>query len=160
MNPYSFVAENLADTDRLGQALAEVLPDGTVVALCGTLGAGKTRLVKAIAAGCGIPSEEVVSPTFILCQEYRGRRTLFHLDAYRLRSTEEFRQLGVDELFRSPALVLIEWADRVEGALPAERVEIRIEVGADERRRFEIIGRGERLADVTRKLGERIKSGD
>ncbi len=138
MNRFTYLAGSLADTDRLGAALAEMLPDGVTVALCGTLGAGKTRLVQAIAAGCGVPREEVVSPTFVLYQQYRGRRTIDHLDAYRLRDDDEFLDLGVDELFASPALKLIEWADRVAGCLPQPRVEIRIEVAGETARRFQI----------------------
>jgi tRNA threonylcarbamoyladenosine biosynthesis protein TsaE len=83
MNHFTYRAKSLTETDRLAAALAEALPDGAVVALSGTLGAGKTRLVRGLAAACGVPADEVVSPTFILCQEYRGQRTLYHFDAYR-----------------------------------------------------------------------------
>ena len=61
----------------------------------------------------------MVSPTFVLIQEYRGRRTIYHIDAYRLRDDDEFQQLGPDEYFEGDGLVLIEWADRVEAACPA-----------------------------------------
>jgi tRNA threonylcarbamoyladenosine biosynthesis protein TsaE len=98
------------------------------VALIGTLGAGKTRLVQAIAQQCGIAPENVSSPTFVLCQEHHGRRTLYHMDAYRLRDDDEFLQLGPEEYFESDGITLVEWADRVIDCLPAERLEIRIEV--------------------------------
>ena len=94
MNEFVFEAADEAATDRFGAALAEVLPPGTVVALLGTLGAGKTRLVQALAAGNGVSREDVVSPTFVLCQQYRGSRVMNHLDAYRLRDEDEFRELG------------------------------------------------------------------
>ena len=81
MSSYCFVAHGEDDTQRLGAALAAVLPPGTTVALIGTLGAGKTRLVQALAEACGVPPATVVSPTFVLCQPYHGRRTLYHLDA-------------------------------------------------------------------------------
>jgi tRNA threonylcarbamoyladenosine biosynthesis protein TsaE len=68
MNEFVLEADNEADTDRLGAALAELLPDGTVVALSGTLGAGKTRLVQGVAAAAGIDRQLVTSPTFVLCQ--------------------------------------------------------------------------------------------
>src|SRR5213078_3989368 len=84
MQAYAYHSASLADTDRLGSALADALPDGAVVALCGTLGAGKTRLVQALAAACGIDRSEVVSPTFVLCHEHSGSRTLYHFDVYRL----------------------------------------------------------------------------
>ncbi len=96
MSKVVFEAGDEAATDRLGSMLAGVLPPGTVVALLGTLGAGKTRLVQAIAAACGVPREDVVSPTFVLCQQYRGKRTINHLDAYRLREVNELRELGIE----------------------------------------------------------------
>ncbi|MGE0755791.1 MAG: tRNA (adenosine(37)-N6)-threonylcarbamoyltransferase complex ATPase subunit type 1 TsaE [Pirellulaceae bacterium] len=159
MNPIHYEARRLAETDALGAALAELVPDGTTIALCGTLGAGKTRLVQAIAECCGIARQNVVSPTFVLCQEYHGTRSIYHFDAYRLRDEEEFRQLGPDECFQSPALVLIEWADRVEGMLPSERLEIHIAHGADDTRQFEITGYGSRLEPVIHRLRERLRTG-
>jgi len=136
MNELVVSAVDEQDTDRFGATLACALPAGTTVALCGTLGAGKTRLVQAIAAACGVPREEVVSPTFVLCQQYRGTRTIEHLDAYRVHDEEEFRQLGVDELFGSDALVIVEWADRVAGALPGDCVRIEVEIAGPTARRF------------------------
>lgn len=133
-------------TDALGAALAEVLPSGTVVALCGTLGAGKTRLVQAIAQACGVDRRSVTSPTFVLAQQYRGRRTIHHLDAYRLNTPDEFLDLGAEEYFQSDGLILIEWADRVEACLPPHRVDVRIEVESDTSRRFEIAARGPRCS--------------
>src|SRR5688500_4759683 len=120
MNELVFDATDETATDRLGAALAAVLPPGTTVALCGTLGAGKTRLVQAIAAACGVPREQVVSPTFVLCQQYCGTREINHLDAYRIRDEVEFRALGVEELTESSAITIIEWADRVSHVLPQE----------------------------------------
>jgi tRNA threonylcarbamoyladenosine biosynthesis protein TsaE len=105
--------------------------------LNGTLGAGKTRLVQAIAAACGVPREEVVSPTFVLCQQYQGTRTINHLDAYRLKDEGEFRALGADELF-AVDLTIVEWADKIAGALPEDHVRIDIEVTGSTSRRFAI----------------------
>ena len=139
----TFDATTELDTSRLGAALAEALPPGTTVALCGTLGAGKTRLVQAIARAAGVPEGTAVSPTFVLAQEYHGRRTLYHIDAYRLRDEDEFWELGPDEFFESDGLTLVEWADRVPDCLPARHIAITIAVTGDESRRFEIIGHGE-----------------
>jgi tRNA threonylcarbamoyladenosine biosynthesis protein TsaE len=158
MTPLVFDAANESDTARLGAALAEVLADGTTVALCGTLGAGKTRLVQAIAEGAGIDRREVVSPTFVLVQEHHGRRTLYHIDAYRLRDHHEFSALGPEEYFDADGLVLIEWADRVAPCLPAERIEIHIEVTGAESRRFEISSVGARNAPVIERLRQRLES--
>lgn len=136
MNELVFDAADERDTDRFGAALAAALPSGTTVALCGTLGAGKTRLVQAVAAACGVPRNEVVSPTFVLCQQYCGTRTIYHLDAYRLHDVDEFRELGVDELFNSDAIVIVEWAERVAHALPDDYVQIEIDITGPTARRF------------------------
>jgi tRNA threonylcarbamoyladenosine biosynthesis protein TsaE len=152
MSAFVFEAASEADTDRLGAALAAVLPPGTTLALSGTLGAGKTRLVQAIAAACGIDREDVVSPTFVLCQRYQGGRTIYHLDAYRLRDDDEFRELGPEEFFESDGLTIIEWADKVADCLPDERVEIEIEVTGATARRFVVRGVGDRLSEVIKVL--------
>lgn len=142
MSSFSFHAQNEADTARLGQALAEHLPDGTTIALIGTLGAGKTRLVQAVAAACDIAPEAVVSPTFTLCHEYHGRRTIYHFDAYRLKDDDEFLELGPDEYFDAPALTFVEWGDRVVDCLPRQRLEISIRVTGETSREFAISAHG------------------
>ena len=106
------------------RGVAQLLPEGTVVAMYGTLGAGKTRLVQAMAEALGIDRRQVVSPTFVLIQEYHGQKTIYHIDAYRLRGEEEFLALGPDEYFESPGLALVEWADRVSACLPRERIDV------------------------------------
>lgn len=142
MDHFQFQSDSEADTFRLGAVLARHLPDGAVVALIGTLGAGKTRLVQAIAEGCGLDRRDVVSPTFVLVHEYPGERMLYHIDAYRLKDEDEFLELGPEEYFESDGITLIEWADRVEDCLPPERLEVRIEVIGEEKRVFELAGRG------------------
>lgn len=156
MSQFIFTAITIDDTERLGVALAALLPPGTTIALCGTLGAGKTRLVQAIAAASGVNRADVVSPTFVLCHEYHGRRTIYHLDAYRLKDDDEFLQLGPEEYFESAGLTVIEWADRVADCLPAERLEINIRVTGDTSREFEIIARGSRLDVIVAALEQRM----
>jgi tRNA threonylcarbamoyladenosine biosynthesis protein TsaE len=135
---FQFEAHDEAGTVAFGQALARALPARCVVGLNGTLGAGKTRLVQAVAEACGIQRRDVVSPTFVLVQEYHGRRSIYHVDAYRLRDEDEFLALGVDERFDEDVLVFIEWAERISGCLPRDRIEIRIGVVGDAQRRFEV----------------------
>ena len=154
MTSFTFDANDESATAAFGAALAEVLPAGSTVALCGTLGAGKTRLVQAIAESLGVDRHNVVSPTFVLVQEHHGRRAIYHLDAYRLRDEDEFLSLGPEEFFESDALVLIEWADRVEGCLPKDRIDIHIEVTGPQSRRFEVVPIGQRYATVVGQLAQ------
>jgi tRNA threonylcarbamoyladenosine biosynthesis protein TsaE len=156
MEELTYQALDEEATAVLGRAMAELLPDGTVVALRGTLGAGKTRLVQAIAEGCGIDRREVVSPTFVLIQEHHGRRTIYHLDAYRLRDEDEFLALGPEEYFESDGLTLVEWADRVANCLPDERCEVDIQVTGEQSRTFVVRAVGERCAEILPQLMTRL----
>jgi tRNA threonylcarbamoyladenosine biosynthesis protein TsaE len=154
---YSFRSKNEQDTERLGRALAEALPFG-VVALDGPLGAGKTRLVQAVAAACGVDRREVVSPTFVLMHEYQGTRPIYHLDAYRLRDDDEFLQLGADEHFGPPNLVFIEWAGRIERCMPRERLEIAISVLFDQEREFNFVAHGPLPVAALEILRDKLKA--
>jgi tRNA threonylcarbamoyladenosine biosynthesis protein TsaE len=150
--PFVYLSTSEEATAAFGRRLAQVLPDGSVVALLGTLGAGKTRLVQAIAEACGVPRDEVVSPTFVLIQEYHGGRDVYHIDAYRLRDDDEFWELGPDEYYSSGGIVLIEWADRVAGCLPREYLEVEIEVTGDTDRNITLKPRGEAYSALVAQL--------
>jgi tRNA threonylcarbamoyladenosine biosynthesis protein TsaE len=126
----------------------------------GTLGAGKTRLVQALAVALGVPPDTVVSPTFVLCQPYVGRRRLHHMDAYRLRDDDEFLQLGPEEYFDSDGITLVEWADRVRACLPPEHVAIHIAVTGDEARAFCVAAIGTRYVSVVDDLARRLTESD
>lgn len=145
-------AGDVAATENFGRALSAALPDGAVVALNGPLGAGKTRLVQAFAAAEGIDPRDVTSPTFVLINEYLGRRPIYHLDAYRIKDDDEFTALGVEEYFEGAGVTFVEWAERVERCLPAERLEIRIDPVSADARRFEIAAVGEPYATVVEHL--------
>lgn len=115
------------DTFRLGVSIGRKLPAGSVVALYGSLGAGKTCLTQGIARGLGVPEDlPVVSPTFTLANEYPGRTPLFHLDVYRIDG-EEFLAAGLDEYFDRQGVTVVEWAERIGGELPDSRLEVELE---------------------------------
>lgn len=158
MKSFHFDAVSEADTDRLGAAIAELLPDGAVVALSGTLGAGKTRLVQAVAAALGVERELVTSPTFVLCQTYVGRRTIHHFDVYRLKDDEEFLQLGPEEYFESGALCFVEWADRVADLLPPAHLVVDIQVAGPTQRRFALEAGGPLLERSLEQVALRLSS--
>ena len=125
-----------AETVALGRTLASNL-QGTVL-LIGNLGAGKTTLVKGIAEGLGCAREEdVSSPTFTLIHEYGEPPRIYHIDLYRLDTDREVRSLGLDDLFASGQLVLIEWGERFPALMPLPRTEIVIAANPDETRNIE-----------------------
>lgn len=125
------------ETIALGRELAAELKG--VVLLIGNLGAGKTTLTKGIVEGCGVvAADEVSSPTFTLIHQYGNDDPIFHIDLYRLDEERQVETLGLDDLFASGSLVLLEWAERFPALLPAERTEIRITAAADDTRTIQI----------------------
>ncbi len=124
-----YTSVRLEQTGAIGRALGEILRGGDFLALSGPLGAGKTQLVKGIAAGLQVAADEpVVSPTFVLIREYVGRLKLYHIDAYRLSGAAELLALGLEELMaESNAIVAVEWADRAGDAIPAHACRIDLE---------------------------------
>ena len=131
------------ETWALARELAEELGAGTVLALHGDLGAGKTCFIQGLAAALEI-DEPVTSPTYTLIGEYEGRLPLHHIDLYRLSGPAEALGLGLEEYFDAEGITAIEWAERADGLLPKDLIHIRIE--ADEHtgtRTFRIYGEDE-----------------
>jgi tRNA threonylcarbamoyladenosine biosynthesis protein TsaE len=123
----------------LGAAIGRQLKGGEVFALVGPLGSGKTHLIKGLAAGVGATDRtEVNSPTFVIINEYQGRLRVYHIDAYRITSLAEFEMLGFDDLLSPDSVVVVEWADKVEGVV-AQTHPIRIELRHEGRTRRTIV---------------------
>lgn len=162
MKGFVYESRSPEETGRLARRLAERLDPGSVVALEGDLGAGKTTFAQAFARGLGV-QDVVNSPTFTLIKEYEGTRCPFyHMDVYRL-TPEEAEELGLEEYFGGDGISLVEWASRIEELLPGERLEVELvrplpdqDGGADANRRtIRLTPRGARYADVCRDLAER-----
>ena len=132
---------NEKDTEKLGENIGQKVQPGTVIALIGDLGTGKTTLTKSIARGLGV-TETVTSPTFNIIREYRsGRLPLYHFDVYRIGDPDEMFELGYEEYFYGDGVCVVEWADIIEELLPEDAVVITIDRGAsDEEREYEIEG--------------------
>ena len=121
------------DTSRLGRALGSVAQAGDLVCLWGELGAGKTHLAKAFGAGLGV-TDTITSPSFILMAEYRGRLPLFHVDPYRLSDARDALAGGLIDDRQADGVTIVEWPERLGDALPAARLDVRIEGTGDETR--------------------------
>ncbi len=115
------------ETWGLAAELADGLGPGTVIALHGDLGAGKTCFIQGYAAALGI-DEPITSPTYTLISEYEGRLPLHHIDLYRLSGPQEALGLGLEEYFDANGITAIEWAERAEGLLPPDLLHIQIVV--------------------------------
>ncbi len=139
--------QTVEETLSLARRLAAHLFPGAVLALSGSLGAGKTHFVRGIAEGMGIPDARVVnSPTFVLIQEYDARLPIYHFDVYRLAHLHDFADLGVHEYFEGDGVCLIEWAEKMTALLPAERLDVRIEITGETSRTITFTPHGERHA--------------
>ena len=139
--------ESEAATERFGEAIAKLAAAGQVIGLIGPLGAGKTRLARALATSMGVDPAAISSPTFVLIQEYQGRLPIYHFDAYRLKSADEFEALGVADYWEAGGVCLVEWADLVLECLPASSWFITLKPTGPESREARFHGRGiERLA--------------
>lgn len=151
------LSRSAKETADLGARLGRALAPGDVVALVGELGAGKTQLVRGACRGAGVPPGEVSSPSFAIVATYGGRLPIHHADLYRVGDEDELFATGFFDLMGGPGALLVEWADRVAGALPEERLTITLR--HDEKRpdvrHVELDGRGPRHASLAERIGVR-----
>ena len=128
----TFISDSAAETQALGRRLASDVAPGSVLALQGELGAGKTQFAKGLVAGLG-SSAEVTSPTFTIVHEYQGGRlTVYHFDFFRLQSRERLTQLGLDDYFFGGGVCVVEWADRFPDLIPEQARWIRFQMQSPE----------------------------
>ncbi|MFQ5748103.1 MAG: tRNA (adenosine(37)-N6)-threonylcarbamoyltransferase complex ATPase subunit type 1 TsaE [Planctomycetota bacterium] len=139
------------ETRALGCRLGRLLRPGDLLAIHGELGAGKTTLCAGVGAGLEIP-QRLVSPTYLLCREYRGRHPLLHLDAYFEPRMQALLEEGLAERLAEGPVVLVEWAEKVASWLPAERLEIFLS-GVGPRRDIVLQARGERFLGLLGQIG-------
>lgn len=158
-NKLEFFSRSPEQTRRLGIRLGSLLAPGDLVCLSGDLGAGKTTLVQGLAQGWG-SLDQVTSPTFVLVNVYRrpDRKTLYHLDAYRLQNSMEAEDLDLDTMMESGPL-LVEWPERIDGALPVERLLIQMRYVDEEQRNMVFSSVGERYEKMVNELRRRAFGG-
>lgn len=142
----------------LGQELGIQLAEGDVIALVGDLGGGKTWFTKGVAAGLGIDSDSIVSPTFTLVNEYHGTYPLYHIDLYRLTNNSEIRALGLEEYLSGNGIAVIEWADRWPDELPEGTIHLELRMVNEHTRALRFSGSHPRAREVLRRLRERVGS--
>jgi len=139
------VSRNSIDTEMLGEHIGCLLEAGDIVCLYGELGSGKTVLTKGLARGLGVTSERAVrSPSFVLMHRYQGRVPVYHADLYRLDGPTDIEDIGLREFLGGDGVAVIEWADKLDASLPAERLEITIAHQTEETRLITFTPRGAR----------------
>ena len=133
------VTNSASETRALGARLAASLPGGSVVAMYGDLGAGKTAFVRGMARGMGLNCR-VSSPTFTIVNEYLGERELIHFDMYRIGSADELFDIGWEDYLNRGAVCAVEWSENVEDAFFGDEIVVRIEKLGDTERKITIEG--------------------
>ena len=136
------ITESEKETISEGEKLGRVLTPGSVVALYGDLGVGKTAFTRGIAQGLGI-DVSVSSPTFTIVNEYPGSIPLFHFDMYRLESKDELFDIGWDDYLERGGVCAVEWSEKVPGAFPADTIVVKLEALGGDSRRLEIFTKGD-----------------
>lgn len=133
----TYFTNSESETEDVGARFAEALPGGTVVALYGDLGAGKTAFVRGMARGMGI-SANVCSPTFTIVNEYLGKRELYHFDMYRLASSDELFDIGWEDYLARGGVCAVEWSENVEDAFEGGEIRVVIDKTSDTGRKITI----------------------
>ena len=135
----TFISNSEAETEEIGARFSKSLPGGTVVAMYGDLGAGKTAFVRGMARGMGLTCR-VSSPTFTIVNEYLGDRELIHFDMYRLSGADELFEIGWEDYLNRGAVCAVEWSEKVEDAFFGDEVRVTIDKLDDSRRKITIEG--------------------
>jgi tRNA threonylcarbamoyladenosine biosynthesis protein TsaE len=121
----TIVTRSVAETVALGERLGNLASAGDFIALSGELGSGKTHFTRGVAAGLGVDlSVPITSPTYTLMNVYDGRLTLRHFDLYRLAGDQDAAELGFEDYFYGGDVCVVEWAERLHGLLPEERITV------------------------------------
>lgn len=118
------------ETIELGRKIGRLLKKGDVIAMQGTLAAGKTTITKGIAESLGV-TDTITSPTFCLISEYSGKMPLYHMDVYRLEGGEDFVNLGTDDMIYGEGVSIIEWSEKIMDELPKKTIILKLEPQED-----------------------------
>lgn len=134
----TYITHSAQETVDLGEKIGSLLKSGDVIAMTGTLAAGKTTITKGIAKALGI-TDVVTSPTFCLISEYEGTKMpLYHMDVYRLDGPEDFINLGVEDMLDGDGVCIVEWSEKVSSELPKRTIKIEITPLEDGSRQIKI----------------------
>lgn len=116
-----FTTKSAEETISLGKKIGSLLKPGDIIAMTGTLAAGKTTITKGIALALGV-TETITSPTFCLISEYEGKMPLYHMDVYRLDGAEDFANLGADDMLYGSGVCIIEWSEKIQEEIPSKSI--------------------------------------
>ncbi|MFZ0613359.1 MAG: tRNA (adenosine(37)-N6)-threonylcarbamoyltransferase complex ATPase subunit type 1 TsaE [Desulfobacterales bacterium] len=140
---FDITTHSAAETQALGEKFGRHAAAGTLIALTGTLGSGKTAFTQGLARGLQVPAEYyITSPTFTLINEYQGRLHLYHVDLYRITDPGDIEEIGLHDIMPGAGVTVIEWAERLGGELPPRHVGLHLAIAGDHARRMTITAAG------------------
>jgi tRNA threonylcarbamoyladenosine biosynthesis protein TsaE len=150
MKKLEFLSNSPASTQSLGKKIGERLTPGSVIALTGELGCGKTLLTRGICEGLGVPLRHVSSPTFVLVNEYKGRLPVFHMDLYRLGNIDDGFEIGIMDYFNraESGVMLIEWAEKMISLLPEDVLTVTYDILGDKKRKITFTSAADKFSAV------------
>ena len=150
---YRITTRSVDETQKFGKIIGTVVTRGTVLALTGNLGSGKTAFVQGLARGLEVPDEYyITSPSYTLINEYPGRFTLFHVDLYRISDPMDLEDIGFYEILHNSGVVAIEWADRFENKPLSGSIDIHFEITGDNTRNIYITAYDLKNADMLKNI--------
>ncbi len=155
---YQILSHSPEQTRALGKKIGQLMVNGTILALYGDLGSGKTVLVQGLAAGLDVPDTcYVTSPTYTLINEYPGRLPLFHVDLYRLNEALDMEEIGLYDIFRENNIIAIEWAERLADDLPRDYLALDFTIISDISRKISILAHGAAPGRLLEKMKNQVE---
>ena len=156
---WAVISRSAEHTRRLGNSLGKLLQGGEIIGLVGELGTGKTCCVRGLTEGLEVSQETWIrSPTFTLVNEYHGRLPIYHIDLYRIESTDELEELNLREYLYSNGVSLIEWFEYFPAGEVDDHLEIKLAYGEGSKRQVTFIPHGARYEELVNALRQRGKS--
>ena len=149
---FSVITSSPEQTWQTGQILGKLLNARDTVCLYGDLGVGKTNFTYGIAQGLEVNDQYITSPTYTFVNEYEGRVPLYHMDLFRLEEPGELENIGFEEYLESDGVTVIEWADRAEDELPADRLSVYLSAVNEKSREIGFLAEGERYEKLLEDL--------
>jgi len=150
---YQITTRSVDETQKLGEIIGKTVTGGTVLALTGDLGSGKTAFVQGLARGLEVPNGYyITSPSYTLINEYPGRFSLFHIDLYRISDPVDMEDIGIFEILHSSGVVAVEWAGRIEQKLLSDPINIHFEITDDKTRKICITANDLKNADILQNI--------
>ncbi len=157
---FSVVSTSPERTEAIGELLGRSLGPGDLVCLYGDLGAGKTSLSFGIALGLEVQEQYITSPTFTFVNEYQGRVPFYHMDLYRLKEPSELEGIGFEEYVDSDGVTVIEWAERADEELPAQRLSVYLSYASENSREIGFLAEGARYELILSELKKELNKMD